>query len=257
MNAIANTPPLPSPSLHQSIEPIKAWSYSALKLFEACPFAAKKTYIDREPGLPPPIDTAETAGDRGSRIHEAAELFVRGDSDDLPRELKSLEAKYEYLREEYAAGRVRVEEEWGFDRGLNEVPWMDPTVWWRVKLDALLFHDAANATVIDLKTGKRYGNEVPHNRQGQLYAAAAFIRFPALENVNVEFWYADQKGLVIQKYYDRIKALGYMERFVTKALYMTSTHDFPAKPNVMNCRYCAYGTLNGTGTCPYATEPRR
>ena len=73
-----------------SNERIKAWSYSRLVDFEQCKLRAKLKYIDRipEPARPLPPGKTEHANDRGTRIHDAAERFVRGGVELIP-ELKA------------------------------------------------------------------------------------------------------------------------------------------------------------------------
>lgn len=191
---------------------------------------------------------------RGSRLHEAAEHFITGQRSDLPKPLDKFRPDYEHLREAYGENRVHVEEEWGFDQNLQEASWRAPEVWLRVKVDAIEFVDAEAAVLTDLKTGKKYGNEVKHNQQGQLYALAAFLRFPKLESIRVEFWYPDQQGKRTSKYYDRLAIAKYLTRWIDKGMKMTTTTDFPPKPNAHNCKYCDYGVQSGTGECVYAVE---
>ena len=235
-----------------STQHIQAWSYSARKLFERCPHAAKLRYLDKLPTKP-----AEDDGplNRGLKMHKAAEAFVKGETDTLHGSLKPMKAQYEALRAEYAEGNVKVEEEWAFDIMMEPVDWFDPNVWLRVKTDAMVFYPDDSARIIDLKSGKKYGNEVPHMLQGQLYAATAFVRYPNLTDVSVEFWYPDQQGIKTSKHYTKEKAETLLGRWIMKGVEMTSTTDFPAKPNAMNCKWCDYGSVNGTGDCGFAVEP--
>ena len=59
---------------------LKTWSYSRLGVFEQCKFRAKLQYVDKipEPARPLPEGKTEHANDRGTRVHEEAEIFVRG-----------------------------------------------------------------------------------------------------------------------------------------------------------------------------------
>ena len=72
---------------------IKAWSFSRLSIFEQCKLRTKLAYIDRIPEPPRPLPPGKTehANDRGTRIHDAAERFVRGGAElleDLQRVAK-------------------------------------------------------------------------------------------------------------------------------------------------------------------------
>lgn len=227
---------------------IRTWSYSRLTVFEQCPLRAKLAFIDRipEPERPLPPGKTEHANDRGTRIHEAAEMFVRGGVELIP-ELESFRAEFEHLRELFQHGKVSLEGEWGYDPGWMPVAYFDRNVWLRVKLDAMVRMTVDQATVIDYKTGKKAGNEVKHAEQGQLYAVGTACRYPELEEITVEFWYTDQNDMTVATY-DRKDVARFRERFLERGIRVTTAEDFPAKPNVFNCRWCPYGPKN-TGHC--------
>ena len=180
-----------------SNERIKAWSYSRLVDFEQCKLRAKLKYIDRipEPVRPLPPGKTEHANDRGTRIHDAAERFVRGGVELLP-ELKSFATEFHDLRNKYEHGMVSLEGEWAVNKDWEPVAWGDKDAWARIKLDAFVRLSKTHAVVIDYKTGKKFGNEIKHAEQTQLYQLAAFLRYPELETIDVELWYTDRKSVV-------------------------------------------------------------
>jgi hypothetical protein len=227
---------------------IKAWSYSRLSVFEQCPLRAKLAYIDKipEPERPLPPGKTEHANDRGTRIHEAAEMFVRGGVELLP-ELQSFKDEFENLRSLYHKGKVSLEGEWGITQEWKPVAWMDRNVWLRVKLDAMVRLDPEQAVVIDYKTGKKAGNEVKHAEQGQLYAVGTANRNPEIEQVTVEFWYTDQDDIT-SKTYDLGEIDTFRQKFHERGIRITSATDFEPRPNMFNCRWCPYGP-KGTGHC--------
>lgn len=227
---------------------IKAWSYSRLTTFEQCPQRAKLAYIDRipEPERPLPPGKTEHANDRGTRIHEAAEMYVRGGVELLP-ELAAFADEFDNLRSLYSEGKVSLEGEWGINRQWQPVAWMAQDVWCRVKLDALVRLSPTQAIVIDYKTGKKSGNEVKHTEQCQLYSVATLDRYPELEEIKTELWYTDQNDLA-NVAFDRDDIARFRKRFEERGILMTSAEEFPAKPNVFNCRWCPYGP-KGTGHC--------
>ena len=233
---------------------IKAWSFSRLVKFEECPYTIYLAAIKKEAKPEPVEGEKESAGDRGTRIHQEAEDYVRGTIHELPTTLKKLEKDFTYLKTMYAEGKVELEEDWGFDRDWNSTGYFDDNIWLRVKCDVVIHHDKTQATVIDHKTGKSWGNEVKHMQQGQLYAVAAFMKYPDLERIDVEIYYIDE-GKIKKKSYSRDKFLRYLERFTERGLRVTTTIDFRAKPNIHNCRFCDYGPNKGTGACPYGVEP--
>ena len=227
---------------------IDAWSYSRLSIFEQCKLHAKLAYIDRIPEPPRPLPPGKTehANDRGTRIHEAAELFVKGGVELLP-ELKDFKPEFERLRELYREGKVSLEGEWAVDQEWSPVAWRSSTAWARIKLDTFVRMSKTHGVVIDYKTGKRYGNEIKHAEQCQLYQLAAFLRYPELEVIDVELWYTDQNELSHMRY-TREQGLRFYNNFNRRGSAMVAERDFPANPNMFACRWCPYGP-RGTGDC--------
>lgn len=243
---------------------IKAGSYSRLQIFESCPHRAKLQYIDRikEPERPPLPNGKEYPNDRGSRVHDYAEFFVRGleGFEDLIPELMNFEAELLHIRNLFRAHPERfvMEDMWLFNNTWTPLPADAPIddIWMRIKLDLLLFSPCkSHATVVDYKTGKRYGNEVKHADQTRLYALAAFLRYPDLEEVTTELWYLDQDELATMSFLRRnYKRL--LRNWNDKMLAMTEAEFFPVKANVYSCRFCPYKTgligkfgPPGTGDC--------
>jgi RecB family exonuclease len=221
---------------------IKAWSHSRLGVFEQCPLRAKLAYIDRipEPPRPLPPGKSEHANDRGTRVHDAGELFVKSKQNmELIPELRAFKPEFQALRELYRQGKVSTEGEWGYDRDWNPIAWADPKVWLRMKLDAMVKISKTHAVVIDYKTGKKFGNEVKHGEQGQLYQLGTFLRYPELQVIDVEFWYTDQDEITHMQY-RREQGLRFFRNFDTRGKAVTTATDFPAKPNIMACRWCPY-----------------
>lgn len=219
---------------------IKKVSFSRLQDFEKCKYLAKLKYVDRipEPERPLPPGKTEHPIDRGSRIHEAAELYVRGGVELVP-ELASFKEDFDELRELHAQGLVTLEGEWAVDVNWTPVAWKSEAAWCRMKLDALVQPVPAVARVIDYKTGKRFGNEVKHTEQGQIYQLATFLRFPEIEELTVEFWYID-KGEKDIKHYSRAQGTAYFDKFHTRLLAMSECTDFKPNPNAFSCKWCPY-----------------
>ena len=108
-----------------------------------------------------------------------------------------------------------------------------------MKLDAFVHTTPTTARVIDFKTGKRYGNEVKHTEQGQIYQLATFLRFPELEHITVEFWYTDLGEKDI-KQYTRAQGAAYFDKYNNRLSAMTDCTDFPPNPNAFSCKWCPY-----------------
>ena len=241
--------------MENELKKISAWSFSRLSKFEQCPYSVYLASIAKEPG-PEKDPDKESAADRGSRIHEEAENFVQGITSDLPSTLSKPKIKQglEMLKEMYSEGILEIEQDWGFTIDWESCGFFDDNVWLRVKCDVVIHHDKDTATVIDYKTGKSWGNEVKHMQQGQLYAIASFMKYPDLEDIDVEFWYTDEDKIT-KKRYTRSKMTQKIKKFHERGLRVTTTVIFNAKPNIHNCRWCDYGPNKGTGVCAYGVEP--
>ena len=218
--------------------PVNAWSYSALKVFEECPY---RTYISRVRRVQEPSNPAAA---RGTEIHDQAEHFVDGTLGELPATLTKFEAEFEELRQLYIDAKVELEGEWGFNLEWAPVGWMEPKTWARIKLDALVHQDETSARVIDYKTGKKFGNEISHSQQCLLYAIATFFRYPHLEFVQTELWYLD-KGETTTKSYTRAEAMQFAPGFHSRAIAMTTCDDFAPTPSKQACRWCKFKEPNG------------
>src|SRR6056300_1255053 len=133
---------------------IEKVSFSRLQDFEKCKLLAKLKYIDKipEPERPLPPGKTEHANDRGTRVHDAAELFVRGGVELIP-ELEKFSDEFHELRDLFKKDRVQLEGEWAVDLNWSPVAWNSADAWCRMKLDALVFdEDKTHARVIDYKT---------------------------------------------------------------------------------------------------------
>lgn len=245
---------------------IKAASYSRIQIFEQCPHRAKLAYVERIPeNERPPLPAGkEYANDRGNRVHDYAEFFVRGHEDhqELIPELRNFAPELYQLRALYAAdpSSVIMENMWLFDYAWLPLPTdTDPRskeIAMRIKLDVcVLLDNGTRAVVIDYKTGKRYGNEVKHGEQTQLYALAVFLRFPDVEFVQTELWYTDQNEIASMQF-TRSQGLRYLKNWNNKLMKIVGATEFPKKPSIYTCRFCPYKTgligkqgPEGTGHC--------
>lgn len=229
--------------------PAPAWSFSKLMKYEQCP-AAILNGINK---LPTPERDENNAGVRGNRVHDQAEKLVRREIDFFPHELKKFKPEMLELQQKYDDGVLILEEDWAFTIDWEPCEWKATNVWVRLKLDVYERIDAESARLIDYKTGKKFGNEVKHMQQAQLYAVGVFMKFPEINYITTEFWYLDH-GLVTRKTYTRDKFLVYFNRFNQRGIRFTTEKEFLPKPSKQNCKWCDYGKENGTDSCPYAYE---
>lgn len=236
--------------------PLRSWSHSRLGEFEKCKFKVWLKNVEHiaEPERPLPPGKTEHANDRGTRVHDDCELFVRGKVADLVAEAdKHFGLHMCLLRDLFNDGLVSLEGEWGMDRDWNPAPWA--TAWHRCKLDAIVHHSKTHATVIDYKTGKKWGNEIKHGEQMQLYILNAFLRFPELESITAELWYFDQNE-VTSTTMTRAQGMRFKSNFDRRGAAVTSCVDFPPNPNRFTCKWCPYGPWEGaTGHCQVGVGP--
>lgn len=225
---------------------LKAWSFSLAMVFEECKYRVKLERLDRIPDKQP-----RPAADRGSEIHDEAQRFVE-DRGEFTNNLRHFYEDFVALHKHYLAGRVSCEEEWGFTKDWQPCTWKDADIWLRLKCDAVVHLSKAKLVVIDHKTGKRFGNEVKHARQLQLYALCSLIRYPEIEEVVCELWYLDQNELAwftmkrrqlskFLKIYDKI------------GVEMTNETKFPPSPNIFSCKYCPYSPSK-QGDCEFGFD---
>ena len=213
---------------------IPATSFSSLSNFEKCPYHLYLSKVEKCP------DPSGPAAQRGTEIHDMAESYLRGDLEEMPKELGKFAELFETLRERFAEGHVHVEEDWAFTRDWEATGWTSPDCWLRVKLDAMERQSKTSAVVYDWKTGKKFGNEVKHGQQALLYVIAAFVLFPELEFIESNMVYLD-KGEKMTTSYSRDQAMLFFDRYNLRFNIATTAVEFNPTPNASACRWCPHG----------------
>lgn len=224
---------------------IQSASYSKLTDFERCKFYAYLKHDQRIPEPERPLKPGQTehANDRGTRYHTNCEEYVLGQTHQLFPDIDAaFGPELDLLRVLHEEGRVSLEGEWGYGPDWSVTDWR--TAWLRMKLDAIVFHDKTHATVIDYKTGRKFGNEMKHAEQLRLYTVGALMRYPELERVTAELWYLDQKEVTSQTM-TRKQGLMFRPNFESRIIKLVSATDFPPNPNKFSCKWCQYGPWNG------------
>jgi len=226
---------------------IRSWSFSRLLDFESCPLKAKLKILDKipEPERPLPLGKSEHANDRGTRVHNEIEAYVRG-TGPLPIEARHFKDEIDSLKVHFKAGRASLEGEWAFNKEWQHAEWLNG--WLRLKCDAVVFMTPTHCAIIDYKTGRRFGNEIKHGEQLQLYALCVFLKYPQVEHVTAELWYLDINDLAPL---DVAKGLGMrqLKNFDRRGRKMTECTEFVPTPNIYSCQYCPYSPTKGTGDC--------
>lgn len=200
---------------------IHSWSYSTLINFEKCPHSV--TFPYRE------IDNEYTT--RGTGIHNSIESYIANPSLDCP--YPALLPNFDALRSNGVS--FAVEAKWGFDREWQPVEYRGS--WLKIKPD-LVVTNGETVKVVDFKSGKRYGNELKHGQQVQLYTCAAAIMYPDATTFLNELWYVDHDLVISSMVYNRGKVDDMRSRWHKRGMLMTMSDKFPAKPSKSNCKYC-------------------
>ena len=231
---------------------ISSWSHSKLGDFEKCKFLAWLKHDQKIPEPERPLKPGQTehANDRGTRIHQHAEDYVTGKVDAQIPEMREFAQEFDHLRRLYPSGIVSLEGEWAVNRDWVPTDWR--TGCHRSKVDAIVLPNNWSAIVIDYKSGKRFGNEVKHSEQTQLYALNAVLRYPEIEEVTTELWYLDVKELPSATF-TRAQILRFKPNFDRRGHAVTDCTDFPPNPNVYSCKWCQYGPWNG-GQCQVGVQ---
>lgn len=228
---------------------IERWSFSRLNVYESCHKRGQLQYSEQLPEIRRP--DGNKAADRGTRMHEAGEDYIKRKLDKLLPELKNFESEFDHARA-LNKDQFSSEQTWYFDE--DWVPTANKAdVWLTVIIDLLVWLDEYNAVAIDFKSGKRYGNEIKHGQQIQLYQLATLLRYPDTENITTEIWYLDQDELAAQKY-KRRQGLRFFDSFNKRGIAITTDVEFKANPSQYACRFCPYRTgankwVCGTGDC--------
>lgn len=237
---------------------IDRWSFSRLQVYESCPKRAQLAYDERLPEIKRP--DGNKAAKRGNRLHEAGEDFIKGKTDVLIPELMNFEEEFRHAQN-IPEGSYSSEQVWYFDDQWVPVATAQ-NAWVTLIIDLLVWIHEYEGVVIDFKSGKRYGNEIKHGQQVQLYQLCTFLRYPETEKVTTEIWYLDKNELYKQSYM-RKQGLRFLNNFHTRGMKLTTDSKFKANPSQYSCRFCPYRTgmnkwVCGTGDCnlnpPDSTE---
>lgn len=238
------------------VRTISAWSFSRLvEDYESCAYKAYLLYVEKRPKPERDDEKSQIALQRGKTVHKGAEDYVQGITADVIPELERRAQKLNEYRALFEQGKVEVEQDWAYDIDWSPTGWYDSNTWARIKLDTFV-KLGTTGIVDDWKTGKKFGNEVKHVQQGQLYGIGAFMRYPELEKIKVRFTYVDHpESTDTEREYTRAVLMRMLPSWNSRALAMTTATSFPAKPSQISCRFCPFSPNNGgDGSCPSGVE---
>jgi len=218
---------------------ILAWSYSRLSTYIKCALLAKLKFIEKRQ------EPKNKFMEHGIEVHDKAEGYVKGRIKRLPKCLARFREEFKLLKTRL----VEVELELAFDKDWKLVSWFAKDVYVRVKMDVVHTIDFLRDKtifIIDYKTGKV--REEQDKEQGELYAIGAFLKNPAAEWVQADFWYLDE-GVITSETYTRSQLKKLQAKWKKKARPLLNDRIFAPKPG-NHCRWCHFRKDNG-GPCEY------
>lgn len=241
------------------------WSFSKLTLYESCPLQFKFRYIDK---IPEPERPADNPLERGNRIHNNLEMFVKNEpggdlADNEAKRIEPFKPALNHLRTLYDCGMAHAEDNWFYNDAWEVEPacgkcngclrgrtCYEAKIWLWSKLDFFVIdEDNSHAIVGDYKSGKSMYKAIEHVQQLQLYTAVAAIRYPHLAKITAELWYVDE-GHVKSFTCTNEEAMRFIGRFDQRVQRIYDDRFFRPNPNKITCAYCPYGPRRGNGHCP-------
>jgi RecB family exonuclease len=234
--------------------PISFWSYSSLTTFEACPY---RVWLDRIDKQPRPERDDDHPINRGLRVHKAIEDYITGQTTELTPDAKRYADLCAELRAGYDDGKVEVEAAWWFTKDWTPCSSQSNDRWFVVKTDATQRLNDKTLLIVDWKTGKSFMKEVKHGGQMHLYAAAAFTKYPEIEETIIRLVYLDEAAPGKSKHYLRPQLVPFIRTYSRRGAQMmddVQAGKFPPKPNKSNCKFCDFGPSHGTSACAYGVE---
>jgi len=224
---------------------LKSWSYSTWNMWRKCPRRIYYSKIEKRP------DPMGAAAQRGIRIHEMAEKFIKGSLLELPtkgvgKELGHFKTKLLQLRNSATA---KAELDFTFTRDWSQTHWRDwDNAYVRIKVDAFARPDPDTIVIIDFKTGQRRD----YDAQFELYALGGFKAYPGVKQVRSELWYIDEGfkfgGDCIDKMqFTKDEEPALQELWEKRVAPMMADTKFVAQPS-SDCGWCPFSKLK-SGPC--------
>lgn len=203
------------------------WSFTGW----ACKMTCEYQYYGRFVlGIKDTFDEDNPAIMRGNLLHKKQENYLIGKINGVPREFLPFKDELEGLKK----AKPIVEKYWGVDANWQPANWGS---WVVFKMDAAVPPTKRDNTlwVQDLKTGR----EKPlHKDQASLGATIGFAQYPKVQEVQVEFWYADQ-GIIRAYEYTRKELERMTKKWQSEGdKLLTPQKKYIPTPSADNCRYC-------------------
>ena len=206
----------------------KAWSFSAIKLFETCP---RKYHAEKVLKLYPFQETEHTR--YGTEVHKALEDYVL-----LGTPLAEGYQKFKRIVDVFVKmpGRKCCELQMAVNKDKVPVPFLSKDVWVRGIADLVVVKEN-KAFVVDYKTGSA---KYPDKKQLELMALLVFKHFPDITHVKAALVFL-LHNVVVKAEYKRDDEDKLWEKWEEKSTLLSAAfehNNWPPKPNGLCRKWC-------------------
>lgn len=234
--------------MFNTVKKFTSWSFSRFTDYVHCPFKARLKHIDKiqEP--------SNIYLEHGTEVHDVVASYLKKKLTALPPEMKFIPSHMDMFKKIRAAKEPFIEEMWGFTKDWAPCKWDDwNRCWLRIKMDCSVINKRT-MDVYDWKTGKFRPEEAAndYHMQLELYAVAAFARFPFVEKLNASLVYLEAEQIYELKF-KKDQLAGLQEKWTERVQFMLNDTIFAPRPN-NKCRWCHYrnsNKANGGGQCQH------
>ena len=207
-----------------------ALSYTAIKLFETCPY---QFYQDKILKAVPYVQTEAAAA--GDRIHKELEAYILKDGNhELSDEAKPYKDLIEGLRK--LPGKKFVETKMAMDWGVKKVDYFKgKDIWIRGQFDFMAL-TGDYAKMVDYKTGSY---KYPDIGQLELMSTLAFLHFPELQKVDASLVFIKHNAIA-KRSFTRDKMPAYIDKWKNRSIPIIQAvekHEWKAQRNNL-CKWC-------------------
>ena len=217
-----------------------AISYSGLTMFEKCPRSFHLKYIVKHPE---PEFVSSPAMLRGTKLHNAAENYVRQELAELPKELKEKQGFFDRI---VTLGTAQPELEFNLTEDWQSIPFEQKEDGFIRGIIDLVLPQGNVLEIMEYKTGRVYDT---HADQRALYSLAGLILYPEAEVVRTTTVYFDLGGADKTTTVERCN-LETIKWSWTRRVNKTKPvgQAYPMRPG-KQCNWCNFSKKKG-GPCP-------
>ena len=208
------------------------WSYSSLSTYKQCPAKYAYAYVSKLPRA------SSKAADRGTALHEEAEMCLLNPMSPIPDSLSKIGAKIEL----YRTKRGIPEDTWLLDRNWNPVENSD-SAWIKSVID-LHYIDEGVLYIRDYKSGREYPT---HRDQLELYSIMGLRKYQEVDRVETSAVYIDAGNEGAEGGIIRGMLPFYIKKWTKDAEEMEADREFAPNPGAA-CKFCPYKDDSG-GPC--------